>query len=76
LTAEQMAQKELDTVLLLRQSGRAGLRPGALNPEETTGLRPDVLSPGEITAVTIPWLQDFGWVCEEANHTFVICRKP
>ena len=76
LTAEQMAQKELDTVLLLRSNGRAGLRPGALNPEETTGLRPDVLSPGEITAVTIPRLQDFGWVCEEANHTFVICRKP
>lgn len=63
LTAEQMAQEEFDAVLLRRQNGRARLRPDGLNP-------------AEITAVTIPWLQGFGWVCEEANHAFVICRRP
>ncbi|MYF36888.1 MAG: DUF2079 domain-containing protein, partial [Synechococcus sp. SB0678_bin_12] len=66
LTAEQIAQKELDTALLFlpRQNGRV------------VGLRPDVLNSAKIAAVTIPWLQDFVWVCEEANHAFVICRQP
>ena len=63
LTSEQIAQEEFDTVLLLRPNGRVGLRPGGLNP-------------AEITAVTIPWLQGFGWVCEEVNHAFVTCRQP
>ena len=63
LTAEQIAQEEFDTVLLARQNGRAGLRSDGLNP-------------AEITAATIPWLQGFGWLCEEVNPGFVICRQP
>lgn len=39
-------------------------------------LRPDDLNPAEMTAATIPWPQGFGWVCEEVDPAFVICRQP
>ena len=29
-----------------------------------------------MTTATIPWLQEFGWVCEAVNPAFVICRQP
>ena len=63
LTAEQIAQDGLTTALLSRQDDGAYRRPDGLNVPE-------------ITAATIPWLEGFGWVCEEANHAFVICRQP
>ena len=40
------------------------------------GLRADGLSHAEIAAVTVPWLQELGWVCEEVNPAFEICRQP